>query len=45
MKTTPVQQSLETQTETDAHEHVYEKPVRYVHELKWHLVEMWQKSA
>jgi len=31
---TTVCQSLETTTETDMHEHVYQKPVRYVDELK-----------
>jgi len=40
LKTTPVHQSLETPTETDMEEHVYQKPVRYVDELKWHLIEM-----
>jgi len=37
-----VHQSLETQTETDMQDHVYQKPVmyRYVDELKWHLIEI-----
>jgi len=34
MKTTPVHQYLETPTETDTQEHVYQKPVRDVNELK-----------
>ena len=33
MKTTPVHQSLETPTETDTQEHVYQKSVRDVSEL------------
>ena len=28
-------------TETETQEHVYQKPARYVYELKWHLVEIW----
>jgi len=39
MKTTPVCQSLETPTETDTQEHVYQKPVRDVNELKQHVIE------
>jgi len=27
--------------ETDTQEYVYQKPVRYVDELKWHLIETW----
>jgi len=38
MKTTPLHQRLETQTETETQEHVYQKPARYVQELKWHLI-------
>jgi len=34
MKTTPVHQLLETPTETETQEHVYQKPARYVHKLK-----------
>jgi len=37
MKTTPVHQSLETPTETDTHEHVYQKPV--------HEGRQWAESA
>jgi len=40
MKTTPVHQRLETPTETETQEHVYQKPARYVHELKWQLIEI-----
>jgi len=40
MKTALGHQSLETPTETDIQEHVYQKPVRYVDELKWRLIEM-----
>jgi len=39
MKTTPLHQRLEAPTETDTQEHVYQKPARYVNELKQHLVE------
>jgi len=45
MKTTPVQQSLVTSTETDTQEHVYQKPVRDADELKWHLIEMWSSTS
>jgi len=45
MKTTPVHQRLETPTETDTQEHVYRKPARYVHELKWHLIEIWSATS
>jgi len=38
-ETTPVHQCLETPTETDTQEHVYQKPVRYVLVLKWQLIE------
>ena len=40
MKTTPVHQNLEIQTEIDVQEHVYQKPVRYVDEMKWRLIKM-----
>jgi len=36
-KTTLVHQGLETPTETKTQEYVYQKPAKYVHELKWHL--------
>jgi len=39
MKTTPVHHRLETPTETDTQEHVYQKPVRDVNELKQHVIE------
>jgi len=39
MKTTPVHQRLETPTETDMQERVYQKPVSDVNELKQHLIE------
>jgi len=40
MKTTPVHQRLETPTETaDTQEHVYQKPLRDVNELKQHLID------
>jgi len=45
MKTTPVHQSLETPTETDTQEHVYQKPARYVNELKQHLIETWSATS
>jgi len=41
MKTTPVRQSLETPTETDAQEHVYQKPVRDVNEM----IETWSATS
>jgi len=40
MKTTPVHRSLETPTETDTQEHVYQKPVRGVNKLKQHVIDM-----
>jgi len=40
MKTTPLHQRLETPTETDTQEHVYQKPVRDVNELKQHVTDM-----
>jgi len=45
MKTTPVHQSLETPTETEPQEHVYQKPARYVYELKHYLIECGQQPA
>jgi len=40
-----VRQRLETSTETDTREHVYQKPVRDVNELKQHLVETWSATS
>jgi len=40
-ETTPVHQCLETPTETDKQEHVYQKPVMDVSELKQHLIGTW----
>ena len=45
MKTTPVHQHLEKPTETDTQEHVYQKPVRDVNELKQHLIETWSAAS
>jgi len=45
MKTTPVHQLLETPTETDKQEHVYQKPVRDVNELNQHLIETWSTTS
>jgi len=45
MKTTPVHQCLETPTETDTQEHVYQKPVRDVNGLKQHLTETWPATS
>ena len=45
MKTTPVHRSLETPIETDTQEHVYQKPVRDVNELKQHLIETWSATS
>ena len=45
MKTTPVHQHLETPTVTDTQEHVYQKPVRDVNELKQHLIETWSATS
>jgi len=45
MKTTPVHQRLLTLTETKTQEHVYQKPARYVHELKWHLMKYGQQPT
>jgi len=45
MKTTPVglQQCLETPTETDMQEHVYQKPVRVINEQD--LIETWSATS
>jgi len=40
----PVHQCLETPTETETQEHVYQKPARN-HELKWHLIEIWSATS
>ena len=45
MKTTPVHQRMETPTETEIQEHVYQKSASYVHELKWHLIEIWSATS
>jgi len=45
MTTTPVHQSLETSSETDTQEHVYQKPVMDVNELKQHLIETWSATS
>jgi len=45
MKTTPVHQRLETPTETNTWEHVYQKPVRDVNELKQYLIETWSATS
>jgi len=45
MKTTPVHQRLETPTETDTQEHVYQKRVRDVNELKQRLVKTWSATS
>jgi len=44
MKTAPMQQRLETPTETDTHKHVYQKAVSDVNELKQHLIETWSAT-
>jgi len=31
--------------DTDTQEHVYQKPARYVHELKWHPIEIWSATS
>jgi len=41
MKTKPVHQRLETPTETNTQEHVYQKPATDVDELKQYLIETW----
>jgi len=47
MKTTSagLEHSLQTPTETDMQEHVYQKPVRDVNELKQHLTETWSATS
>jgi len=45
MKTTPVHQRLETPAETDVQEHVYQKPVRDVNELKQHVSDTWSATS
>ena len=45
MKTTPVHQRLETPTETDTQEDVYQKPVRNVNELKQHVTDRWSATS
>jgi len=45
MKTTPVHQRLETLTETDTCEHVHQKLVRDVNELKQCLIEAWLATS
>jgi len=37
-------QCLDAPTETDTQEHVHQKPVRDVSELKQHLIEMWSAT-
>jgi len=38
-----VHQRLETHT-ADTQDHVHQKPAKYVHELKQHLIETWSAS-
>jgi len=45
MKTTPVHQHLDTPTKTDMQEHVYEKPVRDVNELKHLVIDTWSSTS
>jgi len=45
MNTTPVQQRLETPTETDTQLTCYQKPVREVNELQQHLIETWSTTS
>jgi len=47
MKTTPMHQRLETPTETETQEHVLSETseVGYVHDLKWHLIEIWSATS
>jgi len=44
-ETTSVHRSPETQTETDTQEHVYQKLVRDVNELKQHRTEIWSATS
>jgi len=45
MKTAPVHQCLETLTETDTVECVYQKPAKDINELKQHLIETWSATS
>jgi len=45
MKTTPVHQHLETPAESDVQEHVYQKPVRDVNDLKQHVSDTWSATS
>jgi len=45
MKIRPVHQSLETPTEIDMQEHVYQKSLSDVNELKQHLIETWSATS
>ena len=45
MKTIPVHQSLETQTETDTQQHVYQKPVSDVNDAEADLIETWSATS
>ena len=45
MKMTPLHQCLETPTETNTQEHVYQKPVRDVNELKQHVIDTWSATS
>jgi len=38
-------QRLETPTETDTQEHVYQKPVRDVNELKQYVIDTWSATS
>jgi len=40
-----VHQSLETPTESETQEHVHQKPMTDVDELKQHLIEMWSATS
>jgi len=44
-ETTPVHQSLKTLTESDTQEHVYQKPVTDVNEMKQHVIETWSATS
>jgi len=45
MKTEPVQQSVETATETVTQERVYQKPARDVDELNQRLSKAWSENS
>ena len=45
MKTTPVHQRLETPTETDIQEHVYQKPWQWATSVSWRLIETWSAAS